>query len=74
MSMFHFKTGTAYKFRFTNYRNEVETRHVLALGTSYGSKEYYSIPDWFLDTWDIERGEYRSFKLRQIDISTLVQA
>lgn len=72
MSMFSFIPGNQYQFRFRNYRGEDETRHVIFHGCDYGSNDYYPEPEWFIRCWDIERGESRSFVLRNIDTTTLI--
>lgn len=69
--MFKFVPGQQYEFRFTNFRNEVETRHVIFQGVDYGANQYYPIPQWFIRCYDLERGEPRSFKIAGIDVTTI---
>lgn len=68
-----FRAGDELQFPFVNYRDSRETRHVLVLGASYGANAYYPEPQWFLDCWDLERGERRSFAIAKIDASTVVR-
>lgn len=67
----NFVIGREYQFKFTNYENDQETRHVLFLGLDHGSNVKYPDTQWFMRTWDIERGQPRSFPLTKIDTSTI---
>lgn len=68
-----FIPGRQYKFRFKNYRGAVETRHVIVTGLAYVQNTYYPVPSWCMTTWDIERGEPRSFGLDRIELDTVVE-
>lgn len=63
--------GRDLEFRFKNYRDEWETRHVVFHGVDFGANSHYADRQWFIRCWDVERGEQRSFPLERIDPETL---
>lgn len=75
MPQVHFQPGRPYKFRFENHRGETETRHVVFAALFYtNSNGHYDNEQWCAHCFDIERGEYRSFRLDRIQIETVREA
>lgn len=66
-----FKLGSYLEFQYTNHRGETKLRRVLVMGVDFGENEWYPQPQWLLRCWDIERNDWRSFALSNIDTETL---
>lgn len=66
------RLGAVVRFLYTNHRDVTEQRRVVVLGLQFGSNEYYREPQWLLQTFDLERKNFRSFALAKIDTETLV--
>lgn len=66
------RLGSIATFLYTNHRNVTETRRVIVLGLQFGADgQYYREPQWLLQTFDLERKDFRSFALAKIDTATL---
>lgn len=55
-------------FTYRNYRGEVSVRRAIPLKLWYGITSYHSEHQFILDCWDVDKGSYRSFALRDIQI------
>lgn len=51
---------------YTNHRGERRKRLITPGQMHYGSTEYHPEPQWLLDAFDYEKGEWRTFAMRDI--------
>lgn len=65
--------GCAYHFEFTNHRNEVAERRVIARSVQWGSTAWHTDLQWFLEAYDIDKQEPRSFPLANIRIASFAR-
>lgn len=71
MKYFHdCQPGNAYVFTYTNYKSEVETRHVIFRTVSWGSNEFYPDLQFFFTGFDVDKKAVRSFSFAKIDIKS----
>lgn len=64
------KPGCAYTFRFTNYKAQEAQRHVIARALQWGGTAWHPELQFFLDAFDIDKLEPRSFPLKEIELGT----
>ena len=58
--------GAVINIRYTNHRRETAYRRIRPIRIWYGSTPWHSGDQWFLDAFDLEKNEERSFAM--IDI------
>lgn len=56
-------------FSYKNWRGESATRRVRPLRMWFGSTEWHSEPQWFLEALDIDKNQVRDFALVDISFS-----
>lgn len=49
---------------YTNHRGDTRKRKIVPIGVRYGSTKWHVLDQWLLDAYDIEKGEYRTFALK----------
>lgn len=58
--------STAVEIIYTNYRGETGARRIEPEHVWFGSTEWHSREQWFLDALDVEKGQVRSFAMADI--------
>lgn len=53
--------------RYKNYRGDVGDRKIIPLGIEYGSTEYHPEKQWLLEVWDLDKRDYRTYALKDIE-------
>lgn len=51
---------------YRNYRGEASVRRIRPERIWYGTDEWHTSPQWFIDAMDLEKQEVRSFAVRDI--------
>lgn len=64
------RPGTAYLFDFTNYKEATATRHIIARGMRWGGTPWHPELQWFIDGFDLDKMEPRSFPIKLIELGT----
>ena len=62
--------GAAYTFEFTNFKGELRSRRVIARALQWGSTAWHPEIQWFLDGFDLDKHEARSFPLSAIRLGS----
>lgn len=58
--------GVVNWFWYKNHRGEVSHRHVIPHSIRFGSTPYHKEPQWLLETFDVQKRDYRTFALSEI--------
>jgi predicted DNA-binding transcriptional regulator YafY len=58
--------GRELHIRYRNWRGEVAVRRIVPDHIWYGSTEWHNEHQWLLDAIDLDRGETRSFAIKDI--------
>ena len=53
---------------YTNYRRETALRTIVPKRIWFGSTEWHPEDGWLLDAFDVEKGEERSFAMKDIRV------
>lgn len=56
----------AIKVIYKNYRGEVGLRRIIPLDIFYGSSEFHKEQQWLMKVWDVDKKDYRTYALRDI--------
>jgi predicted DNA-binding transcriptional regulator YafY len=56
----------AVRILYTNYRGETALRKILPIRVHFGETRWHPEPQWLLDAMDVEKGEERSFAMKDI--------
>lgn len=56
----------AIKVLYKNYKGEVAERSILPMEVLFGSNEYHTSPQWLLKVFDLEKKDYRTYALKDI--------
>lgn len=67
-----FRRGDLITFPYVNHRGIFAERKVVFLNLQYGTNDYYLKPTWLINCFCLDRMEYRSFALDNIDINYIV--
>lgn len=67
------KAGGVYAFVYTNWKGERAPRLAQFEGVQFGSNEYHPEPQFFLKMLCLERGEIRSFAIKDIEPTTFAE-
>ncbi|MFH1290765.1 MAG: hypothetical protein ABIH92_05150 [Nanoarchaeota archaeon] len=60
--------AAAITVRYKNYRGKTSDRRIIPLGVSYGSTEYHKEEEqWILRVWDLDKRDYRTYALKDIE-------
>jgi predicted DNA-binding transcriptional regulator YafY len=51
---------------YTNYRGETALRTVVPERIFFGSTEWHPEPQWLLEALDLEKGQSRSFAMKDV--------
>lgn len=51
---------------YTNWRGETAERMIVPIELYWGSSEWHPKEQWLLKVWDVERGAYRAYALKDI--------
>ena len=51
---------------YKNWQGQVGNRKIIPLSTSYGKTEYHKSEQWLLRVWDVDKNDYRTYALRDI--------
>ena len=54
------------RIRYTNYRGETAMRRVVPRVIHFTSNEWHPEPQWIMEALDLDRGEERSFAIKDI--------
>lgn len=54
-------------FEYVNWRGELGQRRVMPSRILFGSTEYHPEPQWLMEAFDLDKGEMRSFAMRDIE-------
>lgn len=52
--------------RYTNYRGETAIRRIIPLQIRFIATEWHPAEQWIIEAYDIDRGEDRSFAMKDI--------
>jgi predicted DNA-binding transcriptional regulator YafY len=52
--------------RYKNWHGQTALRSIIPIEVSWGSTEWHPHAQWLLKVWDIERGDYRQYALKDI--------
>jgi len=53
--------------RYKNYRGETSERKIIPLEISLGKTEYHKETQWLLQVWDLDKEDYRTYALKDIE-------
>lgn len=53
-------------FQYRNWRGEVSRRRVWPVRMYWGSTKWHPDPQWLLEAWDCDKGEYRDFAMKDV--------
>ena len=56
----------AIKVIYTNWRGETAQRLIIPISIYWGKTEWHPEEQWLMNVWDVERGAYREYALRDI--------
>jgi predicted DNA-binding transcriptional regulator YafY len=56
----------AIRILYTNYRGETALRTVIPERLHFGSTEWHPEPQWLLDALDLEKGQSRTFAMKDV--------
>lgn len=56
------------KVKYKNWKGETAVRKIIPLSVFYGSTEYHKQEQWLMKVWDLEKGDYRTYALKDIQI------
>jgi len=56
----------AVRILYTNYRGETGVRIIIPEKLFFGSTEWHPEPQWLLEALDVEKGEKRSFAMKDV--------
>ncbi len=58
---------------YTNYKGVRGVRMIDPILLHWGSNQYHKKPQWLLEAYDCEKGEYRSFAVADIHVVSKVE-
>lgn len=61
------ETGKIVVCKYTNYRGETKNRKVEVRHIWYGTTEYHPEPQWFAAVFDVKRGKFRDFAMKDME-------
>ena len=70
---FNVVPGAFYTFDFINHRQELRKRIVVARSLQWGATAWHPDLQWFLEGFDIEKQELRSFPLARIELGSFAR-
>jgi predicted DNA-binding transcriptional regulator YafY len=56
----------AVRILYTNYRGETALRSIVPHRLYYGSTDWHPGPQWLLEALDIEKGQNRTFAMKDV--------
>ncbi len=59
-------TEHAVRVRYTNWRGQTAERLIVPIEIYWGNTEWHKKDQWLLKVWDLERGAYRAYALKDI--------
>lgn len=54
------------RIKYTNYRGETSIRRIIPVRVRFAASEWHPEEQWLLDAFDIDRGDTRSFAMKDI--------
>lgn len=54
---------------YTNWKGETSERKIIPYYIWYGCNEWHPEPQWMVECYDVNKGEYRSFALNGIGLN-----
>lgn len=67
------EAGGTYRFNYTNFRGKLEGRRGQMIRVEFGANEYHPEPQFFFRMLCLDRGEERTFAVRDIDPLTFTE-
>jgi predicted DNA-binding transcriptional regulator YafY len=64
--MFEIKTDTKIEFDYVNWKGVQGHRKVIVDGVWYGSTEYHKTEQLLLEAYDLDKGEFRVFAIKDM--------
>lgn len=55
-----------FTFVYTNYKGVISVRTIKPANIWYGISKYHAGEQWFLTGYDVQKGEFRDFAMRDI--------
>lgn len=62
------KFGDSFAVHYTNYKGVRKKRNILPTSLWFGSTKHHPEDQWILTVWDLEKGDYRDFALKDIEV------
>lgn len=63
---FTISTDQKVKFTYTNWRGETAERRAIFKKLFFGSNDFHKEPQWLVEGYDLDKGAYRTYSLRDI--------
>lgn len=51
---------------YTNWKGKTSLRQIIPVEVKWESSEWHPELQWILSAWDVEKGDYRSFAMKDI--------
>ena len=51
---------------YKNWRGEIGVRKILPLDIYFGSSEFHKEQQWLMKVWDLDKEDYRTYALKDI--------